>query len=68
MGEGDLLLGRTERDFLACFDLDRFTGCKIAPHASSALPDLQDAKTRNTDSFAFLEMLGGPPFGSQGRG
>jgi hypothetical protein len=51
-------LGRPERDFLACFDLDRFSGCGIAPHASCALSNLQDAKTRNTDSFALLEMLG----------
>ena len=50
-------LGRTERDFLACFDLDRFSGCRIAPHPSCSLSDLQDAKTCNTGSFALLEML-----------
>jgi len=27
------------------------------PHASGALSNLQDAETRNTDSFALLEML-----------
>jgi hypothetical protein len=52
------LLGRTERDFLACFDLDRFSGTRITPHASCPLSNLQDTETRNTDSFAFLEMLG----------
>jgi hypothetical protein len=38
-------------DFLACFDLDRLTGCRIAPHTSCALPDLQDAKTSNPNSL-----------------
>src|SRR5439155_4153276 len=50
--------GRPERHFLACLYLDRFSGCGIAPHASCALPNLQDAETRNTDSFTLLEMLG----------
>ena len=52
------LLGRTECDFLAGLDLDRFSGRWIAAHASCAFPDLQDAKTRDTDSFALLGMLG----------
>jgi hypothetical protein len=52
------LLGGTECDFLACLDLDRFSGRGIAPHASCAFPDLQDAKTRNADSLALLEMFG----------
>jgi hypothetical protein len=43
---------------LSYFDLDRFSGCS-APHTSCPLSDLQDTKTRNTDSFALLEMLGG---------
>jgi hypothetical protein len=38
-------------------DLDCFAGCRIAPHTCSSLPDLQDAETRNTDTFALLEML-----------
>ena len=52
------VLGRSERDFLTCFDLDRFAGCRIAPHPSCPLPDLQNTKTSNPNSFALLEMLG----------
>src|SRR2546423_346828 len=52
------VLRRPERNFPACFDLDRFSGCRIAAHASCALPDLQDPKARNSDSLALLEMLG----------
>ncbi len=52
------ILGRPECDFLAGLDLDCFAGCRVAPHASSALPNLQDAETGNADAFAFLEMLG----------
>lgn len=52
------ILGRPERDFLACLDLDRFAGGGIAPHASRPLPDLQDAETHDADSLALLEMLG----------
>src|SRR5262249_43564008 len=52
------VLGRPEGDFLARFDLDGFSGRRVASHAGRALPDLQDAKTRNPDPFAFLEMLG----------
>src|SRR5262245_32126946 len=52
------VLGWPECDFLARFDLDGFSGRGVSPHASRALPDLQDAKTRNPDPFAFLEMLG----------
>jgi hypothetical protein len=51
------ILGRAERDFLACFDLYGFSRCGIAPHAGSPLSDLQDAKTCKTDTFALLEML-----------
>src|SRR6202035_31015 len=51
------ILGRAESDFFACLDLDCFAGCRIAPHTCRSLPDLQDAETRNTDTFALLEML-----------
>ena len=51
-------LSRTKCHLLACFDLDRFAGCRIPPHSSWTLPDLQDAKTSNPNSFALLEMLG----------
>src|SRR5207248_9064244 len=47
-----------KRNFPACFDLDRFSGCRIAAHASCALPDLQDPKACHPDSFALLEMVG----------
>src|SRR5262249_56073972 len=52
------VLGRPECDLLARFDLDGFSGRGVSPHAGRALPDLQDAKTRNSDPLAFLEMLG----------
>ena len=51
------ILGCPERDFLARFDLYRFSRCGIAPHASNPFSDLQDAKTSKTDTFALLEML-----------
>jgi len=51
------ILGRAERDFLARFDLDRFAGRGIAPHASRPLPDLQNAETHDADSLTLLEML-----------
>jgi hypothetical protein len=51
------ILGRPEGDFLARFDLYRFSRCGIAPHASSPLSDLENAKTCKTDAFALLEML-----------
>jgi hypothetical protein len=51
-------LGRTKCDLLACFDLDRFASCRIAPHSSWSLPDLKDAKTSNSNTFSLLEMLG----------
>jgi hypothetical protein len=50
--------GRTKCDLLACFDLDRFAGCRVAPHSSWPLPDLEDAKTSNSYTFSLLEMLG----------
>ena len=46
------LFGCPECDFLACSDLDRLTGCRIAPHTSCALPDLQDGK-----AGALLQIL-----------
>ncbi len=52
------VLGWPESDFLARFDLDGFSGRRVSPHAGGALPDLQDAKSRNPDPLAFLEMLG----------
>jgi hypothetical protein len=52
------VLGRAERDLLAGLDLDGFAGRRISAHAGCARPDLQDAKTRNLDAFAFLEMFG----------
>ena len=52
------VLGWPEGDFLARFDLDGFSGRRVSPHAGGALPDLQDAKSRNPDPLAFLEMLG----------
>ena len=50
--------GRTKCNLFARFDLDRFAGCRVAPHSSWSLPDLQNAKTSNPNSFALLEMLG----------
>src|SRR5438128_561510 len=41
-------LGRPKRNFLACLDLDRFSGRRIAPHTSRTLPNLEDAETHNT--------------------
>jgi hypothetical protein len=41
------ILGRPERDFFACFDLDRFAGCGITPHAGCTIPDLQNAEAGN---------------------
>jgi hypothetical protein len=52
------VLGRPKCDLLACFDLDCLSGGWIAPHASCALPDLQNTQPRNLDSLTFLEMLG----------
>ena len=52
------VLGWPECDFLARFDLDGFSGRRVSSHAGGALPDLQDAKSRNPDPLAFLEMLG----------
>jgi hypothetical protein len=43
---------------LGCFDLDRLAGSRVAAHARSALLDLQDPKTRNSDSFTLLQMFG----------
>jgi hypothetical protein len=34
------ILGRPERDFLACFDFDRFAGCGITAHAGCSISDL----------------------------
>src|SRR5262249_50017783 len=44
--------------FTARLDLAGFFGRRVASHAARALPALQDAKTRNPDPLAFLEMLG----------
>jgi len=52
------LLGCAKCDLLACLDLDRFAGGRIAPHSRWPLPDLKDAKTSNSDTFSLLEMLG----------
>ncbi len=52
------LLGRTKCDLLACFNLEGFASCRIAPYSSWSLPDLQDAKTSNPNSLTLLEMLG----------
>src|SRR5262249_2620347 len=43
------VLGWPECDFLARFDLDGFSGRRVSSHAGGALPDLQDAKSRNPD-------------------
>src|ERR1700722_3221704 len=51
------ILGCPERDFLACLDLDCFSGCRISAHASGSLSNLQNAKAHNADSVAFFEML-----------
>ena len=51
------ILRRPKGDFLACLDFDRLASCGIAAHAGCALSDLEDAKARDADSFAFLEML-----------
>jgi len=51
-------LGRSERHFFTRFDLNRFAGCRIAPHPSRSLPDLQNAETCNSDAFPLSEMLG----------
>ena len=51
------ILGRSESDLFAGLDLDCFSGSRIAPHASCPLPDLEDAETGNSDSFALFKML-----------
>jgi len=43
------ILGSPERHLFACLDLDRFSSSRIAPHASSPLPDLQNAENDNAD-------------------
>jgi hypothetical protein len=51
-------LGRAKCDLLAGFDLYRLASCRIAAHSSWPFSDLQDAKTSNSDTFSFLEVLG----------
>ena len=51
-------LGRAKSDLLAGFDLNRLAGRRIAPHASGSFSYLQDAKPRNSYSFALLQMFG----------
>jgi hypothetical protein len=51
-------LGGAKCHLLAGFDLDRFAGRRIPAHASWPLPDLQDAKTSNPNSFTLLKVLG----------
>ena len=51
-------LGRPKSDFLAGLNLNRLAGCRIAPHASAPFSNLQYAEPRNSDSFAFLQVLG----------
>ena len=46
-----------ECNLLACFDLNCFAGGRIAPHASSPLPNLKNSKTSDMYPFALLEML-----------
>jgi hypothetical protein len=52
------LLAGAERHFFRRLDLDRFAGCRIAPHPRGALANLQYAKARYPDLLAALEMLG----------
>src|SRR5882724_1878480 len=50
-------LGRAERDFLACLDLDRSTGGRVAAHPRGALSDLENAQPNDSDPIALLEVL-----------
>src|SRR6516225_10162693 len=50
--------GCSESDFLAGPNLNCLAGRRVAPHASGSLSNLQYAEPRNSDSFAFLQVLG----------
>src|SRR6266849_11070673 len=51
------LLGRAERDFLACLDLDRLAGRRIASHPAGAVAHLQDADPAEAEAVALLQVL-----------
>src|SRR5271168_3761977 len=51
------ILGRPERNLLACLYLNCFASSRIAPYPGSPLPNLQNPQTCNTDPFALLGML-----------
>src|SRR6516225_11973665 len=50
--------GCSESDFLAGRNLNRLAGRRVAPHASGSFSNLQYAESCNSDSFAFLQVLG----------
>src|SRR5262249_58178456 len=50
--------GCSESDFLAGPNLNCLAGRRVAPHASGSFSNLQYAQPRNSDSFAFLQVLG----------
>src|SRR5258707_4656065 len=53
----ELLCG-AEGYLLACLDLDRRAGCRVAAHAGGALAHLQDAEAADADPIALLQVLG----------
>jgi hypothetical protein len=58
------ILGGTECDFLACFDLNGFAGRRIAPHAGCALSDFEGSFPSNPCPTVEASL---PVHASQGR-
>ena len=44
------VLRRAEGDLLTCFDLYRFPGRRVAPHARRVFADLKDAEASDPDA------------------